>query len=262
MIKLIVSDIDGTLVKDGEDKVNPEIFDVIMRLKKEKGIHFAAASGRQAASIEHLFKPIQKEIFYVAENGSYLGCYGRTLFLYPIERELANSLAQDIRKNPLLDVMLSGAKGTYLETDNQEFIDWMINGYHFHIIRVADVTKVDDEIIKVSAYKKEGIQEAVGSLFDKYQDRMKMTISGDMWMDCMRKGINKGEAVKTLQESLGISPEETMAIGDQMNDIEMLNRAYYSFAIGNAREEVKKTARFQADINLNDGVMKILKMLL
>lgn len=262
MIKLIVSDIDGTLVKDGENKVNPEIFDVIMELKKKKQIHFAAASGRQAASIEYTFEPIQKEIFYVAENGSYLGCYGRTLFLYPIDQKLVNSLVMDIRANPQFDVMVGGAKGTYLETDNQEFIDWMIHGYHFHIIKVADVTKVDDEIIKVAAYKKEGIQDSVGYLFDKYSDKLKMTISGDMWMDCMRKGVNKGEAVKTLQESLGVTPEETMVFGDQLNDIEMLNRAHYSFAVGNAREEVKNAARFQADTNVNDGVMKILKTLL
>ena len=39
MIKLIVSDIDGTLVRDGENKINQELFDVIMRLKKEKQIH-------------------------------------------------------------------------------------------------------------------------------------------------------------------------------------------------------------------------------
>lgn len=262
MIKLIVSDIDGTLVKDGENKVNPEIFDVIMELKKKKNIQFAAASGRQAASIEYTFKPIQKEIFYVAENGSYLGCYGRTLFLYPIEPSLVNALVEDIRANPLLDVMVGGAKGTYLETDNQEFIDWMINGYHFHIIKVDDVTKTGDEIIKIAAYKKEGVQDAAGYLFDKYSDKLKMTISGDMWMDCMRQGVNKGEAVKTLQESLGITPEETMVFGDQLNDIEMLKRAHYSFAVGNAREEVKKAARFQADTNVNDGVMKIIKTLL
>ncbi len=81
-------------------------------------------------------------------------------------------------------------------------------------------------------------------------------------MDCMRPGTNKGEAVKLLQESLSITPEETMAFGDQLNDIEMLNQAYYSFAVGNARKEVKEAARFQTDTNLNQGVLKILKLLL
>ena len=50
-----------------------------------------------------------------------------------------------------------------------------------------------------------------------------------------------------------------MAFGDQLNDIEMLEQAYYSFAVGNARPEVKATARFQTDTNVNDGVLKILE---
>lgn len=262
MIKLIVSDIDGTLLRDGENQVNPELFDVIMELKKKKKIQFAAASGRQAASIEYTFKPIQKEIFYVAENGSYLGCLGRTLFLYPIERELANDVIRDIRKDPELEVMVSSAKGSYLETGNQEFIKWMTEGYRYRIMHVEDVTAIDDEVIKIAAYRKQEIQEASGWLFDRYADKLNMTISGEMWMDCMKKGVNKGEAVKTLQESLGILPEETMIFGDQLNDIEMLQRAYYSFAVGNAREEVKKAARFQTDTNVRDGVLKILKLLL
>ena len=53
-----------------------------------------------------------------------------------------------------------------------------------------------------------------------------------------------------------------MAFGDQLNDIEMLQQAYYSFAVANAREEVRKLARFQADSNKNDGVLKVLKQLL
>ena len=48
MIKLIASDIDGTLVHDGTHELNPELCDVILQLK-EKGIQFAAASGRQWA---------------------------------------------------------------------------------------------------------------------------------------------------------------------------------------------------------------------
>ena len=74
--------------------------------------------------------------------------------------------------------------------------------------------------------------------------------------------MNKGQAVKRIQESLEIRPEETMAFGDQLNDIEMLQQAYYSFAVANAREEVRKLARFQADSNKNDGVLKVLKQLL
>ena len=62
MIKLIASDIDGTLVKDGTNVLNPEIYEVILKLK-ERGIQFAAASGRQWGSIEQLFEPVKERIF-------------------------------------------------------------------------------------------------------------------------------------------------------------------------------------------------------
>ena len=69
MIKLIASDLDGTLLQNGAQELNPEIYDLILALK-ERGIHFAAASGRQYASERNLFKPIADEISYIAENGA------------------------------------------------------------------------------------------------------------------------------------------------------------------------------------------------
>lgn len=260
MIKLIASDIDGTLVPDGGNELNPELYDVILKLRA-KGIQFAAASGRQWLSIESIFEPIKEKVFYLSDNGAYVGCHGRSLYVNPIERETVMDMVQDVRNMAGLDIMICGPDVIYTETDNQEFLDWMINGYKFHVKQVEDLTKVESEFIKVSVYRKTDVEAHTRVLRQKYADRLKMTIAGDMWLDCMRPGINKGQAVKLLQDSLGIKPEETMAFGDQLNDIEMLKQAYYSFAVGNAREEVKAAARFRTDTNVNDGVLKILKLL-
>lgn len=260
MIKLIASDIDGTLVPDGSHELNPELYDVILKLRA-KGIQFAAASGRQWLSIESIFEPIKEKVFYLSDNGAYVGCHGRSLYVNTIERNTVMDMVQDVRNMDGLDVMICGPDVIYTETDNQEFLDWMVNGYKFHVKQVEDLTKVDSEFIKISVYRKTDVEAHTRTLREKYADRLKMTIAGDMWLDCMRPGINKGQAVKLLQDSLGIKPEETMAFGDQLNDIEMLKQAYYSFAVGNAREEVKAAARFRTDTNVNDGVLKILKLL-
>lgn len=260
MIKLIASDIDGTLVPDGSHELNPELYDVILKLRA-KGIQFAAASGRQWLSIESIFEPIKEKVFYLSDNGAYVGCHGRSLYVNPIERKTVMDMVQDVRNMDGLDVMICGPDVIYTETDNQEFLDWMVNGYKFHVKQVEDLTRVESEFIKISVYRKTDVEAHTRTLREKYADRLKMTIAGDMWMDCMRPGINKGQAVKLLQDSLGIKPEETMAFGDQLNDIEMLKQAYYSFAVGNAREEVKAAARFRTDTNVNDGVLKILKLL-
>lgn len=260
MIKLIASDIDGTLVKDGSNEINPELFDVILGLR-EKGIQFAVASGRQWASVESIFDPIKEKVFYLSDNGAYVGCHGRSLFVNTIDRQIIMDMIRDVRKVPGLEVMVSGPDVAYLETRDQEFIDWLIDGYKFRVQQVEDLTAVDSEFIKISIYRKSDVESHTRSFREKYGDRLKITISGDMWMDCMKLGINKGQAIKLLQDSLEIKPEETMAFGDQLNDIEMLKQAYYSFAVGNARKEVKEAARFQADTNVNDGVLKILKLL-
>lgn len=260
MIKLIASDIDGTLVPDGSHELNPELYDVILKLRA-KGIQFAAASGRQWLSIESIFEPIKEKVFYLSDNGAYVGCHGRSLYVNPIERKTIMDMVQDVRNMDGLDVMICGPDVIYTETDNQEFLDWMVNGYKFHVKQVEDLTRVESEFIKISVYRKTDVEAHTRTLREKYADRLKITIAGDMWMDCMRPGINKGQAVKLLQDSLGIKPEETMAFGDQLNDIEMLKQAYYSFAVGNAREEVKAAARFRTDTNVNDGVLKILKLL-
>lgn len=260
MIKLVVSDIDGTLLEDGGHQIKQELFDTILRLRKQ-GIQFAAASGRQWASIEAVFEPIKEKIFYLSDNGAYIGCHGRNLFLNTIDRRIVMDIVDMVRTQKDLDVMLGGADYVYLETRNREFIDWMVQGYRFQVKEVEDLKQVEDDFIKVSVYKKDSIEAATVKIREAFEDRLKITISGDMWMDCMASGVNKGEAVKVLQESLGITVQETMAFGDQLNDMEMLKQAYYSFAIGNARQEVKEAARFQTDTNKRDGVLKILNLL-
>lgn len=260
MIKLIASDIDGTLVRDGENTLNPRLYDEILRLRA-KGAQFVAASGRQWHSIERIFAPIKEKIFYVSDNGAYVGCYGRNLFLTDISRELVMEMVEDVRALSGLEVMVSGPDVVYLETKDEKFLRWLTECYRFEVKQVPDLTKVEDRFIKVSVYKTKNVEEATGAIREKYGDRLKIAISGDMWMDCMAKGVSKGHAIGQIQESLGISPEETMAFGDQLNDLEMLSRAYYSFAVGNARSEVKKAARFQADSNVGDGVLKILQLL-
>lgn len=62
MIKLVASDIDGTLLVAGKKELSPEIYDIILELKREN-ITFVAASGRQLESLRKLFGPIENDIF-------------------------------------------------------------------------------------------------------------------------------------------------------------------------------------------------------
>ena len=260
MIKLIVSDIDGTLTEDGGSSLDPELYEVILRLK-EQGIYFAAASGRHATSIEHIFKPIREKLFYIGDNGAYLGCYGRSLFQSEYRQEMARDVITDMRKQGQ-DIHVDCADCAYTDSKNKEFLDWILNGYHFRLVQVEDLNSLKVPIVKIAGCRMSGVEHLAEPIIQKYSKALKVTLAGMQWIDTMDPAVNKGNAVKLLQESLEILPEETMAFGDQLNDIEMLKRAYYSFAVSNARPETKQAARFLADSNVNGGPLKIMKLLL
>lgn len=260
MIKLIVSDVDGTLAEDG-GSINPELFDVILKLK-EQGIYFVAASGRHQVSLEHAFEPIKDRIFFISANGCYVGTSKRELFLTEYRKELASDMICDMRAEGM-DLMVDGVDCVYTDSKNEAFVDWLENGYHFKVERVDDLLRLDAPILKVSGCIMSGIAEEKALFIQKkYENELKVTLAGIQWLDTMDPAVNKGNALKLLQESLEILPEETMAFGDQLNDIEMLKRAYYSFAVANARPEAKEASRFLADSNVNQGPLKIMKLFL
>jgi Cof subfamily protein (haloacid dehalogenase superfamily) len=73
-------------------------------------------------------------------------------------------------------------------------------------------------------------------------------------LEVVRKGVSKGLALKYLAEKLGFQREQVIAIGDNENDISMLQYAGFAIAMGNAEEEVKKIADYVTHDNQNDGV--------
>lgn len=71
MIRLIASDIDGTLIRDSTPDIYPEMVQAIRKLK-DKGILFCAASGRQYQSVRNVFRDVADDIAYIAENGAHI----------------------------------------------------------------------------------------------------------------------------------------------------------------------------------------------
>lgn len=90
MIKLIASDLDGTLLKEGTMDINPEIYDIIRKLKA-KGIVFAAVSGREYDSIERVFAPVKDDIYFIAGNGGIISYQGEIIEKMAIPADIPKS---------------------------------------------------------------------------------------------------------------------------------------------------------------------------
>ena len=93
-------------------------------------------------------------------------------------------------------------------------------------------------------------------LKERFGENFNVQLSGKYWTDIMNKGVTKGTALRTIENRIGVRYEETMAFGDYLNDVDMLNNSYYSFAMSNAHESIKKVANFMTGSNNDNSVMK------
>lgn len=258
MIKLIATDIDGTLLEEGTDTLNEEIYNLVLELKK-KGAVFAAASGRQYASIYRLFEPVANEMIFVAENGAYIVCRGQDIREIGMDRKMVEKLIGEIRSVPGCEIGLSCKGCMYIESSNPDFYDLLANGYHNEVEVVEDLLEIQDPVIKVAVYKESGAAGMFEQFADQWKDVFRVLISGEKWIDFTEYAADKGNAIEHIQKTLHFTEDETMVFGDNDNDIGMFAHAKYSYAIGNAKESVKEAARFIADTNANQGVLKVLK---
>ena len=133
-----------------------------------------------------------------------------------------------------MEIIVDSSDCVYTDSQDQRFLAWIQNGYHFRVRQVEDLLELTAPVMKIAGCRMDGIAEAARPVMEKYGGKLKVTLSGSQWLDTMERSVNKGAAVKILQDGLMIRPEETVVFGDQMNDVEMLKQAYYSFAVANA----------------------------
>lgn len=262
MIRLIASDIDGTLIREGTHQFPKELGEVIDRLKR-LGILFVAASGRQYKSMYRLFQEKAEDVIFVSGNGSYIKCRDYDIKEHRMPKDILERLIWEIRTMEAdgYCFMAETKETAYVETDSDEFKDLLVNGYHYEITPVNDILKECDGILKISMYHKTKIQEAADSMIPQWQEKLKVLRSGTNWVDFMPQGVDKGSALASIQQVMGITKEETMVFGDNTNDVGMFAEAKYSYAVENASAEVREQATDIAESAEKQGVIRLLKQL-
>lgn len=256
MIKLIASDLDGTLLTNGAKELTTELFDLILALK-EKGIYFAAASGRQIASLRNLFGPVADEISYITENGAVCVCDGELISTTAIDHDLALRIIECTQKLPNRKTLVSCVDTCYVESSDEEFYNLIRYGYNNATSVIDNLTDITEPIVKIAVYDTCDPKGTLEYCTDIFKDEVNVVTAGNYWVDFVPFHSNKGTALKTLAEHLGLELKDTMVFGDQQNDIEMLKAAGTSYAMDTASSDVAACAD-----HITDSVEKILKQYL
>jgi len=230
--------LDGTLLL--QDKSIPDGFYSLHQQVLDRGIQFGIASGRQHATIANLFQPIAKDTLIIAENGAYAALDKQVLVQLgsPVQDYLPLlKHAQQLQNGY---VMLCGETSAWIGNHNPE---WYQNAsMYYHKLRTtSNLFEVNDSIFKFSVCDFDGAATYSEPLFKGFEPEFSVVVSGPNWLDICKSGINKGAALRQIQQQWNILPEETLVFGDYLNDLELFDLAW-SVATANAHPLVKEKA--------------------
>lgn len=267
MIKLITIDVDGTLVTPLK-RLTKENIAAIDKAKKA-GIHIALVSGRPFHSMIDINKSLgldKKGHFTICQNGSYVfdnfsqkPMFGT--FQSPSDLVKVAKLLENYR----LDISAMDGENFYSNKKRANIYTKIDAEIHKMPIKLVDYENLPEDMefgrFMVLGSKGE-IKRFVENMPDEIKNNYYPVQTAPFLVEIMNKNTNKGYAISQMADKLGYKMEEVMAIGNEKNDIPMLEAAGFAVAMGNAVDELKKHADYITKSNLKSGVGHAINRLL
>lgn len=257
MIKFVATDIDGTiLIPEGEFR--EPVKDCISRLQNH-GVKVVLVTGRMNAAAESIAKDLGLNTPVVSYQGGLVKEKGHVLY----EKYLTEKQAQEIIEwghAEKIHLNLYNDDILYSETDCYE-VQRYSNNLHTHYI-----VKNFDEVKKTQVNKLLAIDYDNPDKISRLEKELPLLFpdlyivkSTPYFLEFSNKEASKYCAVKFLQKYWSLKDEEILTIGDQNNDIALLEAGGIKVAMGNATEELKKHADYITDTVFNDGFVSAME---
>ena len=258
-IKLICLDLDGTLIaRDPEGKgYIPEENITSIQKAVSHGIKVCLATGRGRAGSLRVAKEVGIEDQYVISyNGALIATQKEILHETYLSGEPLQQVLKIIRENNVYAQLYHN--GNMYVAKRTETTQWHESHYNVTITEIGDELYQMTSTAKILMTTFDPVEKKKWvKLFDGIEG-VNVVESTPHFLEIMNINATKGLAVKKLAEILGIELEEVMAIGDELNDISMLDVAGYPVVMGQAKDELKK-GRLVTETCANAGVGKAIQ---
>lgn len=246
-IELIVCDIDNTLpVNSG--KINKSFLSVAETFQS-KNKTFCLASGRNYPEMFDLADKFQ--CTYICSDGALTVENGRIVKGEEIEKSVLKEIFSRTKSSFLLYSFLN----VYCVSEDKDFIVNQKEKYGIYLKEVKTLEEVTESVYKVAFW---GADDFDGALrYVTMNKKLIRVYNFSGWKEFVKYGVNKGTALKTILKEKNIKDSNCCAFGDNTNDIEMLKAVRHSFAVSNAKQEVKRLCKYITE----DTEKEILKIL-
>lgn len=260
-IKLVVSDIDGTLV-DRTERIPPELTAAVRKCR-DAGIVFALATGRTTELTEPFVRTLGIDAPCVEANGAYILRGGECLAEHGFS---AAPIREILERADRLDMTVTLASTQYeravRETDYVRYHQSLGNRFRTLLPFSAIDWEADhfQKIMIMDEARSGNIQE-IRDRLEPFSGQYWITTFSDKAVELGPKGCNKATGMEELAALLGVGLNQVMACGDYRNDLEMITRAGYGVAVGNALPEIKEAADYVASKPYALGVVEAMEAL-
>ncbi len=267
--KLIVTDMDGTLL-NSKSNVSERTKRALQGLHK-KGVHIAIATGRIYTTAKIYGEQLGIVTPIICSNGAIVKNLkdDKIIFSQPLKKEDAIKIIDICKENNMYFYFYSHDT-IYSESEERRllyFSEWGKTLNEKDQIKI-EIISDSKKIIENDTIYKFGVQHDDMVKLESITNIIKSNLDVEThksWLDLvdvMDRGVSKGKAVERLANSLGVKREEIITIGDNENDLSMLEYAGLGVAMGNAIDKVKDMADYITDTNDNDGVAKVIEKFL
>jgi len=259
-IRFILSDVDGTLLHP-DHSLSQRTVDTVHALR-DAGVFFSLASGRPPKAMLHLIETFGIDVPVAGFNGGTLiNPDGSILVAHHLPAEAALVTLALFSGEPAVEVWVF-ADGDWLRRDPPgPMVQREADGLGYGPVVVESFEPYLERIDKIVAASNntQRLVELEAQLQPKVQGLAQVSRSQPVYLDVTAMLANKGEALKALAAHLGISLEQTAAIGDGGNDPAMFQVAGLSIAMGQAEESVKRQASVVTGSNVEEGAAEAIE---
>lgn len=239
MIKLIASDMDGTLLTSQSQL--PNNFKEALDLCLQNDIRLVLASGRSADNMKRKLEPYLDSVFLISDNGALVWADNRYIYEDTLNKEDIIKVEEIGKKFINSSIVGIGEKAAYAIINDPIHRDYLYE-YYDDFFEVESLGDVEEPFVKITFISLEDTVYNYENFCAPLLDHLSVLISGKIWIDVMNKHIDKQAGLNFLCQYTNILPNQVLAFGDYFNDAGMLTFAGHGIAVSNAHPEIKALA--------------------
>ncbi|MGX7107841.1 Cof-type HAD-IIB family hydrolase [Facklamia miroungae] len=257
-LKLITIDLDGTLLRT-DKTYDRDRFNRVLKQLRAEGVIVAIVTGNSYQKIADYFEEsIWPELYFACDNGNYIVKNDQTLKKIGIDYQDFTQIVDFLDEIRAYSPVLGLGDAAFFRETKGALYDF-ISRYAKDVKYIPQFSELpeDSVVTKISIATQDTLDRnkiLARIINERYEDVTAVT-SGDGWVDVYNKEGGKGSALRYLQEKYQITPQESMAFGDSLNDESMMTQVQYSIAMENADKDLAMQCRYKIGNNNDQAVI-------